>query len=172
MKQEAKRRFNMEEGHDSDSPPHFYRWLQEEANDLAARAGFSPPYPHVKALRDDNGEKFLYEYYVAQLKREEEPGWQEAFANGQKPTRCPCQACLQRRKQCKCQRCKAWRGTKEGMAALGIPVTFLLGATLTPIQPLWPLGARADGCASTDDRTGTGGTPIRNRTAHGATVVP
>ena len=69
------------------------------------------------------------------------------------------------------QRCKAWRGTKEGMAALGIPVTFLLGATLTPIQPLWPLGARADGCASTDD-TGTGGIPIRNRTAHGATVVP
>lgn len=99
------------------------------------RTEFSPPYPHVKALRADNGEKFLYEYYVAQLKREEEPGWQEAFANGQKPTRCPCQACLQRRKQCECQRCVAWRATEEGMAALGIPVPGPMVAPLPMLPP-------------------------------------
>jgi hypothetical protein len=123
MKQEAKRLFHTEEGHKSDSIDHFYPWLREEANRLAAAAGFDIPYPNTKELGPDTGEKFLYEYYLAQIEREKEAGWIKAFANGARPTRCPCQACLQRRQSCVCERCTTWRTTAEGKTAMGLEVS-------------------------------------------------
>ena len=43
----------------------------EEANKEAAGAGMEQPHPHIKELRPLTEEKFYYDYFVAQLKREQ-----------------------------------------------------------------------------------------------------
>ena len=46
---------------------HYDRWLQEEANELAEKVGQPLPYPNVKPLGIDTGERFLHEYFVEQV---------------------------------------------------------------------------------------------------------
>lgn len=41
----------------------------EEGNALARAAGQPPPYPSLQPLAADNGERFLYAYFLAQVIR-------------------------------------------------------------------------------------------------------
>ena len=46
---------------------HYDRWLKEEANELAEAINVAAPYPTLIALAPDNGERFLYDYYLEQV---------------------------------------------------------------------------------------------------------
>ena len=104
--------------------PHYLLWLMVEANKLAVCAGQSPPYPRVQAPREDNGEEWLWDYFVSQLKREQEPGWIEAVLQlkpGEELTHCPCKSCTARRRVCTCEVCQQYRKEHPEFAPRTVP---------------------------------------------------
>jgi len=56
---------------------------------MAESAGQPLPYPRLKELGPDTGEKFLYEYYLAQIEREAEDfkSWKKIVQNHQRGAR-------------------------------------------------------------------------------------
>ena len=92
---------------DVDSPTveHYRPWLRLRANALAQRAGMPLPHPHEVEPPPDNGEKFLYDYYLAQREREKHADYSDPDL-----VRCPCESCVARRLTCECGSCSASRG--------------------------------------------------------------
>ena len=91
---------------------HYHHWLMVEANELAELAGQPQPYPHVEKPRPDNGEEYLYAYFISQLKREQQEGWLAAVSqlkDGEELTHCPCDMCTVRRRTCACAVCTEYR---------------------------------------------------------------
>ena len=80
-------------------------WLQEQSNQIATRAGKRKRFPNVNPLPSDNGEQFLYEYFLAQLEREKEPGWNLHVDTKREWFYCPCGKCTLMRQTCKCAVC-------------------------------------------------------------------
>ena len=67
---------------------HYRPWLRLEANDLARRAGMTIPHPDEIAPLPDNGERFLFDYYLEQRVRETEADFSDEALE-----RCPCRRC-------------------------------------------------------------------------------
>eukprot|EP00242_Pyramimonas_sp_CCMP2087_P001656 CAMPEP_0198231752 /NCGR_PEP_ID=MMETSP1445-20131203/115368_1 /TAXON_ID=36898 /ORGANISM="Pyramimonas sp., Strain CCMP2087" /LENGTH=738 /DNA_ID=CAMNT_0043912385 /DNA_START=980 /DNA_END=3193 /DNA_ORIENTATION=+ len=94
---------------------HYQPWLQLEANNHVKRlqqmgeTHLPIPYPDVQTLGPDTGEKFGYEYYEEQCKRNELH--KEAYAK--KPIVCPCEPCTNRRKTCSCAACTKHRASLD-----------------------------------------------------------
>ncbi len=82
---------------------HYRSWLRLEANRLAEAAGFEKPYPNEPELGEDSGERFCYDYWLEQRKREQKYEYTSSMKY------CPCERCVARRKTCKCNACTAWR---------------------------------------------------------------
>ena len=82
---------------------HYRSWLRLEANRLAEAAGFEKPYPNEPELGEDSGERFCYDYWLEQRKREQKYEYTSSMKY------CPCERCVARRKTCKCAACTAWR---------------------------------------------------------------
>lgn len=103
--------------HKASSPtvPHYRPWLRLEANSLARRAGMALPHPDEIEPRPDNGERFLYDYYVEQRARERESDFSDEAM-----VRCPCRRCVERRRHCKCDACAAARGVAGSANPTGI----------------------------------------------------
>jgi len=125
---------------DEHTVPHYRPWLKEEANQLAKAAGLSLPYPELVDLAKDNGERFLYEYYCAQLEREKEPGFIAALVEskrtGKPILRCPCMKCTERCAVCQCHSCQRWRGedSNQGASPLSPPSATSIPTPTTPIS--------------------------------------
>eukprot|EP00854_Cymbomonas_tetramitiformis_P025627 gene25627-31335_t len=50
---------------------HYKPWLQVEANHLAELVSLPKPYPEQVGIGEDNGEVFLYDYFLQQQEREQ-----------------------------------------------------------------------------------------------------
>jgi hypothetical protein len=87
---------------------HFRPWLRRESNQLARAAEMPLPYPDEPDLREDNGERFLYDYYVEQKERERTLTYVPGM------TRCPCASCVARRETCECDSCSSFRQLQLG----------------------------------------------------------
>ena len=152
-----------------DTVTHYRRWLKEEANDLARIVGHDAPYPEVEPLAANTGEKFLRDYYIEQLEREKEPSWKQAVEDRETKKipilRCPCSACITRRRDCMCQACTVWR--KEVAPApvaaptptipVASPQAVLAQAAPAippaPIVPIVPIAVKPKSKRSRDART-------------------
>jgi len=102
MNRDAELRYQRDERASPDVA-HYRPWLRREANMLAAAAGMPLPYPDEPDVKDDNGERFLYDYYVEQRERKKK----YEYVNGM--THCPCGLCSARRQDCPCESCGACR---------------------------------------------------------------
>jgi hypothetical protein len=93
--------------------------LRDEANDLALAAKQPLPHPHHKPPNADNGERFLYDYFLEQLELEKSANWKAAMllGNGQLCA-CPCDKCCTRRLTCPCSVC-----CKNGQISGGDPTS-------------------------------------------------
>ena len=72
------------------------------------------PFPGITAPPPDNGEKFLWEYYLAQRERERQHDFEAVLV------RCPCAHCVQRRLTCACDSCVVSRGSAPIANATGL----------------------------------------------------
>ena len=84
----------------------FSPWLQYRANALAAMSGLPRPYPELPRLQVDTGERFGYDYFLAQKAREADSP--DSFTGH--PKMCPCEGCALRRTSCVCLACATIRG--------------------------------------------------------------
>ena len=100
---------------DVKSPDHYKPWLSAVMNDIATEIGLPPPHPDVSVVESDNGERYIYDYLLQQVKREEEPGWLQAVQKELQGDTgafswCPCAGCVERRLSCLCSSCAKFRG--------------------------------------------------------------
>lgn len=62
-------------------------------------------FENATELRPDNGERFLYEYFLEQRAREKEAGWVKHVGEKREWLYCPCDKCTKRRQTCTCGVC-------------------------------------------------------------------
>ncbi|KAK3242206.1 hypothetical protein CYMTET_48078 [Cymbomonas tetramitiformis] len=101
---------------------HYKPWLQVEANHLAELVSLPKPYPEQVGIGEDNGEVFLYDYFLQQQEREQLHR-EEYAAN---PTYCPCARCATRRKTCPCDMCAKWREHEASTRVDGVLHSYML----------------------------------------------
>ena len=114
---------------------HYRPWVRRERNILAEKAGQPQPYPVDGKVRPaDNGERFYYEYHLAQQKRDLEHGGMQTPAEIIKAGGCTCKECTDIR-QAKVQLLPP---APAPAPILHLPVSSALSSLQPPLWlPLW-----------------------------------
>ena len=81
----------------------------DTANALAETAGMRRPFPRRIPTGKDNGETFLFDYYLNQHQREKKYDYTK-----RNMLFCPCEECTDRRAVCPCVACSMFRDDNDG----------------------------------------------------------
>jgi hypothetical protein len=116
-----------------DQPLHYRQWDMITANNLASECNMAKPFPNRAPQTANNGEKFYYDYYLDQRKREKKHDY-----NAPGLVNCPCSSCSDRRKRCRCINCSRYRKDEIGAPlSPGGSASYLRSyATLPNIHPI------------------------------------